>query len=419
MTRKRGRRMRFRIFFESLTGGLKEKILNSEFLKAIIANKGKPNFVGGAIRDFYLNKKSKDIDVIISGISSENLINLLRNFGKVDEVGQSFGVIKFKPYEFEVDEPIDIALPRTERPMNQDEKEEYKKRVGKYPSAYQAFTTSPDHNMPVHSDLGRRDFTINAIAQDHLGNIIDPYNGIEDIKNKVIRMVDKKAFSQDPLRMLRGVQFASRFDFKIEPETFKEIKDNVSLIKGIPGERILIEIEKIVEKGNQLAGADLLCETGLWQEISGLSCSVHNKEMFDKSKYMSEFLFLMMFGSADENKALQICKKLKCDLNTEKQLKGLYLVWQKKDENPNVIVFELNKIHPSCLNLNLLPENIKKSISSNAPKSITDLEISGNDLMSMGYKGPEIGSVLKDVITQILHGKLHNSKEEIIKYIKH
>jgi|688.fasta_scaffold19208_6 tRNA nucleotidyltransferase (CCA-adding enzyme) len=410
--------MQFRIFFESLSNELKEKILNSDFFKALLANKGKPHFVGGAIRDFYLNKKSKDIDIIVSGISSEDLINLLRGFGKVDEVGQSFGVIKFNPYEFEVDEPIDIALPRTERPMSQDEKEEYKKRVGKYPSAYQAFTTSPDHNLPVSSDLGRRDFTINSIAQDHLGNIIDPYKGTEDIKNKVIRMVDKKAFSQDPLRMLRGVQFASRFDFKIEPETFKEIKDNAGLIKGIPGERILIEIEKIVQKGNQLIGADLLCETGLWQEISGLSCSSHTKEMFDKSKQTSEFLFLMMFGTAELNKALEICKKLKCDSNTEKQLKGLYFAWQKKEENPNVVAFELNKIHPSCLNLNLLPEDVKKSISSDAPKSIADLDISGNDLMALGYKGQEVGNILKDVIMNILRGKLNNSKEEILNYIK-
>jgi len=410
--------MRFRIFLESLTGEIKEKILNSEFFKAILANKGKPHFVGGAIRDFYLNKKSKDIDIIVSGISSEDLIYLLRNFGKVDEVGQSFGVIKFNPDEFEVDEPIDIALPRTERPMNQDEKEEYKKRVGKYPSAYQAFTTTPDHSLPVHSDLGRRDFTINAIAQDHLGNIIDPYNGKEDIKNKIIRMVDKKAFSQDPLRMLRGVQFASRFDFNIEPDTFKEIKDNASLIKGIPGERILIEIEKIVQKGDQLIGADLLCETGLWQEISRLSCSNHSKEMFDKSKQLSEFLYLMMVESADVNKALEVCKKLKCDLLTEKQLKGLYFAHQKKEENPNIIAFELNRIHPSCLNLNLLPEDVKKSISSDIPKSIADLDISGNDLMALGYKGQEIGSILKDVIMQILNGKINNSKEEIFNYIK-
>jgi tRNA nucleotidyltransferase (CCA-adding enzyme) len=70
------------------------------------------------------------------------------------------------------------------------------------------------------------------------------------------------------------------------------------------------------------------------------------------------------------------------------------------------------------LNLNLLPEDVKKSISSDAPKSIADLDISGNDLMALGYKGQEVGNILKDVIMNILRGKLNNSKEEILNYIK-
>lgn len=407
----------FRIFFEAKTSELKEKILNSQFFRAILANGGKPHFVGGAIRDFHLNKESKDIDIIVSNIPANRLVDILRNFGKVDEVGESFGVIKFKPQEFEVDEPIDIALPRTERPMTPQEKEEYKIKYGKYPSAYQAFTTKPSHELPVHNDLGRRDFTINAIAQDYLGNTIDPYKGVEDIKAGKIRMVDRKVFSQDPLRMLRGVQFASRFGFEIEPETFKEIKDNAKLIHGIPGERILMEIEKIVQKGDQYKGAELLCQTNLWKEISGLSCSKYEKEEFEKSKELSEFLFLMMFDVADLNKALQVAKRLKCEIVTEKQLKGLYLAWTKEDNNHNV-VFELNRIHPSCLSLNVLPDKIKESIASDMPKSFADVKISGNELMELGYKGEEVGKALKDVLNQIFERKLDNNKEKIIKYLK-
>lgn len=410
--------MNFKLFVEASTSKLKEKILNSQFFRNILARGGKPYFVGGAIRDFHLNKESKDIDIIISGIPANILTDILRNYGRVDEVGESFGVIKFKPFEFEVDEPIDIALPRTERPMNQAEKEEYKKTYGKYPSAYQAFKTSPDHALPVHHDLGRRDFTINAIAQDHLGNSVDPYNGVEDIKDGKIRMVDRKVFAQDPLRMLRGVQFASRFGFEIEPETFKEIKDNAKLINGIPGERILVEIEKIVNKGDQYLGADLLCSTNLWQEISGLSCSKHKKEEFDKSKEMSEFLFLMMYDVADVNKALQVCKRLKCEIVTEKQMKALYLAWTKKDANPHSVVFELNRIHPSCLTLNTLPENIKDSINSDMPKSFGDLDISGDDLIKLGHKGEKIGVILKDILAKIFDGKLRNKKEDIMDYLK-
>ena len=117
----------FKSFIESVTGKVKEKILNSQFFHSILANGGKPYFVGGAIRDFHLNKESKDIDIVVSGLPADRLLDILRSFGKIDQVGESFGVIKFKPYEFEIDEPIDIALPRTERPMSQEEKEEYKR----------------------------------------------------------------------------------------------------------------------------------------------------------------------------------------------------------------------------------------------------------------------------------------------------
>lgn len=425
----------FKLFVEASSGELKEKVLNSQFFRSILAKGGKPHFVGGFIRDSHLNKESKDIDIIVSGIPAEDLENLLKSFGKVNKVGESFGVLKFEPFEFEVEEPIDIALPRTERPMNQQEKENYKIKYGKYPSAYQAFATDPDHDLPVHSDLGRRDFTMNAIAQDHLGNYLDPYSGVEDIKNGKIRMVDKKVFSQDPLRMLRGVQFASRFGFEIEPETFKEIKENAKLISGIPGERILIELEKIVYKGDQFLGAKLLCKTNLWQEISGLRCTEHKKEDFEKSKKLSEFLFLMMFDArellnykepnsepakVEEHLALSICKKLKCDLITEKQVKGLFFAWsqsRKPDTDPHSIVFYLNKIHPSCLSLNVLPNNIKESINSDMPKSFADLKVSGDDLIRMGYKGEDIGKKLKDVLIKIFNGELRNDKEEIISYI--
>jgi tRNA nucleotidyltransferase/poly(A) polymerase len=409
-------KLNFKLFIESITSELKSKILSSQFFNSILSNGGKPYFVGGAIRDFHLNKESKDIDIIVSGISSDELSMLLKKFGKVDEVGESFGVIKFKPYEFDVDEPIDIALPRTERPMTQDEKEEHKKKHGKYPSAYQAFKTSPDHELPVHHDLGRRDFTINAIAQDHLGNNIDPYSGVEDIKSGKIRMVDKKVFAQDPLRMLRGVQFASRFNFDIEPETFGEIKDNAYLINGIPGERILIELQKIVDKGNQLKGAELLCMTTLWQEITELPCSSHDQDMFDKSKLISEFLFLMMSKTAELVKALQVCKKLKCDILTEKQMKGLYYAWDEHG-NPHFAVFELNRIHPSCLSLSILPENIKGSIDSDMPKSFSDLAINGEDLMKLGFKGEQVGKVLKSIINKIFDEDLNNSKDEILEYL--
>lgn len=414
----------FKIFFENLSGSpdTKGQILSSKFFKEIRYMGGSVYFVGGNTRDGYLGIPSKDVDLVISNIPINQLEEILKKHGEVNRVGESFGVIKFIPNEFEVQEPIDIALPRTERPMTSDEKETYKNKYKKYPSAYQSFTAEPDHFLKIEDDLFRRDFTINAIAHDHLGNVIDPHEGLKDIKNKTIRMVSAKNFSEDPLRMLRGVQFASRFKFKIETKTFDTIKRNASLISGIPGERILIELEKIVSKGDQLLGAKLLCETSLWQEISSLYCKNHDHDahlfaLSSESKTVAEFLFLMMFGVASAKDAHSTAQKLKCDLVTEKQIKGLYYAWES-EENPHFIVFSLNRIHPTCLKLLVLPDKVRNSLKSDMPKTVKDLSVDGKDLMTLGYKGEQISDAFNAIIHQIFDGSLRNSKEDIINYLR-
>lgn len=410
----------FKLFLESESAvELKAKILASAFLRSIRNAGGEIYFVGGAVRDMHLNRPSKDIDAMVKGVPLQTLATILAQHGKVNEVGQSFGIIKFSPNEFSVSEPLDIAIPRTERPMNPAEKEQYKNTYGKYPSAYQAFTTNSDHSLGVEEDLKRRDFTINAMAQDQHGNLIDPHNGMMDIKNKQVRMVDPKAFSQDPLRMLRAVQFAARFGFDIEPATFEEIRKNVGLISGIPGERILIEIEKIVSKGDQLVGAKLLCKTSLWQEITKLQCKDFGSEvaLFQKSKSIAEFMFLMLYGVTDFNGASKICNKLKCELITIKQLKALYLAWEKQ-HNPHMTVFKMNQIHPTSLKLKVLPDEISEALSSPMPKSYSDLEINGDDLMLLGLKGQEIGKALNAIVEKIFAGELQNSKDELVQFIQ-
>ena len=413
----------FKLFLESESAmELKAKILRSSFLKSIKQTGGEIFFVGGAVRDSHLNLPSKDIDVMVKGVPIKTLATILSQHGRVNEVGESFGIIKFTPNEFPVSEPLDIAIPRTERPMTPDEKEAYKAKFGKYPSAYQAFTTNSDHSLAVEEDLKRRDFTINAMAQDQHGNLIDPHNGMIDIKNKQIRMVDPKAFSQDPLRMLRAVQFAARFGFNIESATFEEIKQNVGLISGIPGERVLIELDKIVKKGNQYIGAKLLCKTTLWQAVTKLPCKNFDAEhqLFEKSnqnKNIAEFLFLMMHGVANFDVAKKICDKLKCENITIKQLQSLYLAWEKQND-PYATVFRMNQIHPTSLKLKLLPSSIQNAIESDMPKSYGDLAVNGDDMMLLGFKGPEIKDAFNAIIQKIFAGELSNSKKEILKFLK-
>lgn len=410
----------FKLFLENESAvELKARILASDFLRSIRNAGGEIYFVGGAVRDLHLNRPSKDIDAMVKGIPLQTLATILAQHGKVNEVGQSFGIIKFSPNEFPVSEPLDIAIPRTERPMTPDEKEQYKTTYGKYPSAYQAFITNSNHSLGIEEDLKRRDFTINAMAQDQHGNLIDPHGGMEDIKNKQIKMVDPKAFSQDPLRMLRAVQFAARFGFNIEPATFEEIRKNVDLISGIPGERVLTEIEKIVSKGNQFIGAKLLCKTYLWQEITKLQCKNFEPEaaLFEKSKSISEFMFLMLYGVTDFEGASEICNQLKCENVTIKQLKALYLAWEERDD-PYMTVFRMNLIHHTSLKLKVLPNEILEAIASSMPKSYGELEINGNDLILLGFKGQEIKKALYAIIGKIFSGELQNSKDEIVGWLK-
>jgi len=188
----------------------------------------------------------------------DELCSLLSHFGKVDLVGKSFGVIKFIPFKkFSEDkEPktFDIALPR----------KEYSTGAG-----HKDFKVDFDHNLKVEDDLYRRDFTINALAYDlHTKKLIDPLKGKKDIKNRLIRMTNPDSFKDDPLRMLRGIQFAARFEFGIEKETYESLCKNAKLINTISAERIQEELNKLLTKAKYPStGFRLMHKTGLLKEV--------------------------------------------------------------------------------------------------------------------------------------------------------
>ncbi len=225
-----------------------------------ILKRGKIYEVGGVVRDRIISPvlPDKDTDYLVCGIPMEELISLLAKFGKVDLVGKSFGVIKFTPKKkySEEEEPktFDIALPR----------KEYSTGAG-----HKDFNVEFDHNLKVGDDLYRRDFTINAMAFDlQTGKLLDPLQGKKDIKNRLIRMTNPDSFKDDPLRMLRGIQFAARFEFEIEKETYKSLCENAHLIKTVSAERIQEELNKLLTRAKYPStGFRLMHNTGLLKEI--------------------------------------------------------------------------------------------------------------------------------------------------------
>lgn len=229
--------------------------LTEKTVEAILKH-GRIYEVGGAVRDklLYGDISTKDRDYIVTGIPYQELSKLLRNFGRVDLVGRSFGVIKFtqtikdKPYTF------DITLPRKEHSTGIGHKD---------------FEVDFDPNIKIEEDLLRRDFTINAmaLALDDL-NLVDPLNGKADLENKQIKMVYPASFIDDPLRMLRAVQFSARFKFMIEPETYKAMREHAHLIESVSAERISEELNKLLELSDQPSdGFRLMQTTGLLKYI--------------------------------------------------------------------------------------------------------------------------------------------------------
>ena len=223
---------------------LKKILLNLKSLEWInpILRSANVYIVGGSIRDAFLGKSIKDIDLIVEGLPLIKIQELLRPYGKVDIVGESFSVIKFKPKGFK-GEPYDIATPRMDRKIGQGHK------------GFEIITDGVD----LLTDLKRRDFTINSMAANvDTMELVDPFNGLNDLNNNILRAVDKNAFAEDPLRILRGIGFASRLGFTIEPKTLKLMQENAHLIKEISGERIFEELIKILKKGGDTGLALIL-----------------------------------------------------------------------------------------------------------------------------------------------------------------
>jgi len=126
-----------------------------------------------------------------------------------------------------------------------------------------------DYNLKVEDDLSRRDFTINAMAYDLAARkLVDPLGGKKDVKRGLIRMTNRDSFKDDPLRMLRGIQFAARFEFELEKETFESLCRNVQLIRTVSPERIQEEINKLLTRAKRSSiGFRLMRKTGLLKEI--------------------------------------------------------------------------------------------------------------------------------------------------------
>ena len=196
----------------------------------------KPIIVGGFVRDYFLQKTSKDIDIeLYNADSFEQVQKILEEFGTSNIIGKSFGVVKLCFDDLE----LDFSLPRTENKIS---------------TGHKGFEVQTFKNLDFKTASKRRDFTINAIGYDIFEEkFLDYYNGINDLKIKKLKYINKNTFKEDPLRVLRAVQFCARFGFDMDEDLFSTCRDMVkqNLLLELPNERIYTEIKKLLLKAKK------------------------------------------------------------------------------------------------------------------------------------------------------------------------
>ena len=201
---------------------------------------GRPLLVGGCVRDALMQVPVLDVDVEVYGLGTRQVEAALRKEFGIITVGAAFGVTKLKDF------PVDVSVPRREN------------RTG---AKHTDFDVQADPTMTPKDAAERRDFTLNAIMWDPFtGEVLDPWGGLADLRAKCLRHVSDK-FAEDPLRVLRAMQFAARFEFSVAPET---IALCATLTQAdLPPERLMEEWTKLLLRGRKPSvGLNVLKDCG-------------------------------------------------------------------------------------------------------------------------------------------------------------
>lgn len=227
---------------------------------------GDPLIVGGAVRDALKGATSKDTDIEVYGTTMDDLVSTLRGNGfTVDEVGRAFGVLKVSKRGVVSD--LDVSVPRRDNAVG---------------AGHRGFEVDTDSPLTVTEAASRRDFTINAMSYaPEFGAVIDPFGGAADVKKGVLRHVSD-AFAEDPLRVLRGFQFAGRFDMALDPRTASLCKELRPRYDELAVERVREEWAKFFTKSrDHAAGVKALVDAGWDDAIPGLRGALSAPHVMD------------------------------------------------------------------------------------------------------------------------------------------
>ena len=414
---------------------------------------GKGYIVGGAIRDILLGLKPKDVD-FATNLPYETLKTLFSEYTP-KETGKSFGVLRIRIND------IDYEIAKFREDIYGKEEK----------------VTFVDE---IKNDLVRRDFTINAMAYNETEGIIDLYNGQKDIENKVINFVRnaEERIIEDPLRTLRAFRFMSKLNFSLSKNTIEAIKNQKSLLKNIPEERITIEFSKLLLGENIKNTLILMKDTGVLEliipEIKATynfnQCNPHhNLDLFshiinvvsrvpaDLELRYSALLHDIakpIVQTFDEkgiahyktheivgaDMARDILTRMKLPVKLVDTVVGIikkHMILYKDvtDKKFNKLLSEMgynnlwrliehsiadnsSKNNEVVSTENDFHERLKKAVEKQMQVTVSDLAVNGKDLIKLGFNGKEIGEIKKELLDKYLSEEIQNKKEEMLNYVK-
>ena len=367
-------------------------------------------FVGGSIRDLILNRPIHDIDIATSAYPEE----VKRLFPKTIDTGIKHGTVTV----LNDGASYEITTFRTE-------------------SGYQDFRR-PDHVTFVQNlaeDLKRRDFTINALAMNRAGEVIDLFNGLGDLQKHLIKAVGDpmKRFHEDALRMMRAVRFMSQLNFDLESQTKEAVSDLHQLLSKISVERIRDEFVKMGTGINSRDAFKIFLQTKLSESVPDFAgksdlLAIYPKLKFNPSMETSLWsIIIILLKISDEQIARFMRDWKNSNAMTEKVRKIVTLFDLISEKSPSDLeLFNAGK--DVLLNTIDVAHILGQPINSEALvdrytalpiKSMSELAVDGQFLIANGIKpGPKLGQILNEIKQKVISGELANSKDDIQDYLQ-
>jgi len=376
-----------------------------KILASIEQQGGRLYRVGGCVRDAVLGLVPKDIDYLVTGLSLEQVQQAVSSLGHASEVGRSFGIVTAL-----IDgDSYDFALPRTEQSTG---------------AGHRDFEVLLDSNLSVVDDLARRDFTINAIAYDvECGVTIDPFGGAADLQSGVIRAVGdaRDRFTEDPLRILRAVQFASRLGFSIDDTTFVAALEMSSTLLSCSPERIQAELHKAFIKSFNTEVLCGLLRTTIGTSLFGVDFDPKPVDLQGLSLSDRDAVgFVSLFASGKPDlsyvsptsiqlSALQAFRSYTAGVST----KAVHsLVRSRELYNYVSLTLRCFCCPPSYFEARCLNKS-----TQDIPLFPKELALTGGDLVSLGFSGASCGVVQRKLLDAIYARSLLSDKASLISFV--